>query len=192
MLKQICGLTFALMLMPVSTLAIEWPVNVSEAKAFGESMSPMQVVQHDLQLNGSTPTSPHGSISTPFGFQAFVYSTLHAKYQDPSPANLAEIKQHTYLSIRVFAFSTILGTNNEMVVVIKQNGRIIHAFKNDKPDEDVTDYPRVGYRTTQGFSFQMADFDTQAPFTVAVANAVVDGGVATGETDWQVDPSTLK
>lgn len=70
--------------------------------------------------------------------------------------------------------------------------KIIHGTKTDRPSEDVTSAPEVGYVTTRSFEFPLAQIRLQQSFTVVVANAVVDGGVTLGETTWTVDPSTFR
>jgi len=68
-----------------------------------------------------------------------------------------------------------------MVVVLKQGDKIVHAEKSDRPNSFVTSYPEVGYSTSKSFSFAMSAFDSSQPFTVVIANAVIDRGVRQGE-----------
>lgn len=79
-----------------------------------------------------------------------------------------------------------------MVVVIKQSGKVIHATRAERRDLSVTQNPEIGYRTTRSFKFLLATLNLHKPFTVVVANAVVDGGVGISEVSWAVDPATIR
>ncbi|HZO94744.1 MAG TPA: hypothetical protein VFB22_13440 [Candidatus Baltobacteraceae bacterium] len=73
-----------------------------------------------------------------------------------------------------------------MMVVIKQNGTVIRPVNIGKADEDVTEYPEVGYRANKQFSFAITALNLRQPFALIIANVVTDGEMGREEVSWTV------
>jgi len=174
-------------------IAIEWPLSLADAKQYGENTTTMAIIADaPYRLLSATDRSPSATIITPFKLAAFVFAKNKATYADPTPRDLQEIKADVSLTVIARAFSTIIRTNDDMVVVIKQSGKIIRSSSADRPDVSVTEYPEVGYDTTISFKFPLAALDLREPMKIVVANAVVDGAIGKAEASWTVDPATIR
>jgi len=173
--------------------AIQWPLSLADAKAYGESVTANVVLSDkNYNLDRSTPLGVSASMTTPFQLAAFVYATRKATYSDLSASDLTELKSTNYLAVTARAFSTILNANDGMVVVLKQNGKVIRSNYQNRLSTEVTEYPQVGYRTTRNFEFPLSSFDYTKPLTVVIANAVTDGAMGKEETTWDIDPNNIR
>jgi hypothetical protein len=174
-------------------MAIQWPLSLSAAQTYGESTTTNAILSDDSYwLKSESATGPSANIGTPFQLAAFVYADKKATYAAVKASDLLEIKRNDYLEVTASAFSTYLRSNNDMIVVLKQNDKTILSAYQGKPDEDVTEHPEVGYRTRREFRFPLSTFQYKQPFTIVIANAVTDGAVGKSETTWNVDPSTFR
>jgi hypothetical protein len=148
--------------------AIDLPLTSSDVKAaisYGQSTAPNSIVSNPaMQLgSGESALQPWGSIVTPFLTLAFAAAQAHAEYQNVSNELIREAKASKTFTIMAQAFNTELRMNDNMVVVIKQNEKVIHPVsKRLHSDEEViTSGDQAGYRTSldADFSYKSVNLD---------------------------------
>jgi hypothetical protein len=173
--------------------AIDWPLQLSSAKNFGESTTTKELANDgNYILLRPTDYSPNAVLTTPFSLAAFAYANSKATYTPLNETDLAEISRMNSLEVAAFAFSKVLGANDDLVVVIKQNGKVITGTTHGKTSQSVTDNPEVGYSTTKSYRFPLSSFDTTQAFDVVIANVVTNGNVDKSEISWTINPATIR
>lgn len=175
--------------------ALDLPMTPSEIQAaidYGANNSPSSIAADPTQQlgNGESASQPWGQIITPFSALAFASAEAHAKYQSVSNELLHETKAAKTFTIVADAFDTELPMNDDMAVVIKQSGRVIHPVSKDlHSDEEVISIDdNAGYRTSVDADFSYKTLNVRLPFTVVIANY----GMRGQETDFAVDPTTFR
>lgn len=186
------GLGFVLTITPAS--AIDLPMTQSDVRAaidYGASTSP-SIISGDSarQLGGESALQAWGQIITPFTSLAFASAEAHAKYENVTNELIREVKAAKTFTVVAEAFNTELHMNDDMVVVIKQNGKVIHSVsKHLNSDEEViTIEDEAGYRTSLNTDFSYKSVNLKSPFTVVIANF----GMSGQETDFSVDPTAFR
>jgi hypothetical protein len=186
---------FAIFMSTASASAIDLPMtsaDVHAAISYGTTTSSSEVLSgtgHNLG-DGESALQPWGQIITPFALLAFASSQAHAKYQDVSSELIRETKAAKTFTIMAEAFNTGLHMNDDMVIVIKQNGKVIHPVKKalSSDEEVLTIGDQAGYRTSLSAEFSYKTLNLNSPFTAAIANYSMNGQ----ETDFPVDPTTFR
>jgi hypothetical protein len=170
----------------VAANAIEWPLSLADAKAFGESTT-TNAMARDASYKLTTNDSKQGlNLVTPFYIAAFTFANNKQSYSEATSSELLEMKHNSVLLVTAYAFSDSLTLNDGMVVVIKQDGHIIHPISSHKDSVSVA--PTADYMTNKSFEFSLSSFRYNQPFTLILAN------MAPGNTDssWNVDPNTIR
>lgn len=176
-----------------SAMAIDWPVSLNDAKFVGQNLTVNQIIaDSSYSLERQSNTGPSASLTTPFQLAAFIYANSKATYVNPTSSDFAELQKDNTLDITARAFSTVLSINDDMVVVIKQNDKVISAVSKSRPHQDVTEFPEVGYRTNKTFKFLLASLNLKQLFTVVIANVVTNGNTNKSEATWNLDPTKIR
>jgi hypothetical protein len=195
-LKKVAALMLGLVInSQANAMALTLPMTAADIKSaieFG-AMTPEKaiILNPAMQLgNGESRSRPWGCILTPFEALAFASSQAYAKQQDVDAAMLRAVKAATTFDVAAEAFGAKSRMNDEMVVVIKQNGKVIHPVRTIlKSDEEVIIIDdETGYRTIVKASFSYKSVDLKAPFTVVIANDSADHQ----ETSFDVDPTAFR
>lgn len=165
------------------------PADVKAAIDFGASARPADIVDIPAaQLgNGESEDSPWGYIMTPWLTLAFASFQAHSKYETVSQELISEARATRTFYVMAEAFNTDLHMNDSMIVVIKQNGKVIHPVsKQLHSDEEVIDIgDDAGYRTSLEADFSYKQLNVNEPFTVVIANY----GMTGQEKDFDIDPT---
>ncbi|MGA7094773.1 MAG: hypothetical protein WBW89_00070 [Candidatus Cybelea sp.] len=187
------GIGFFLAIAPAS--ALDLPMTQSDIRAaidYGASTSPHVISGEPARQLGDADSSlkPWGQIITPFAALAFASAEAHAKYENVTNELMREVKAAKTFTVVANAFNTELHMNDDMIVVIKQNGKVIHPVSKslDSDAEVINMGDEAGYRTSLSAEFSYKTLNLAETFTVAIANY----GMSGQETDFLVDPTSFR
>lgn len=105
MYRVICAGLFLFISTSAPAAAIQFPVNLADAKQYGESTTTTAIIaDSSYDLPAKDDRGPSASLLTPFKLAAFVYADKKATYGELKPSDLAEIKNDVSLDITARAF----------------------------------------------------------------------------------------
>lgn len=188
-------LTIAFTFAPLATRAMQYPLTPQQVQAaisFGRAHSPSQVVgMPELNFRDSSGWKPSVNIITPWANLAFDASYANANYQDLNNATIKADSKSSELRVSAYAFDpNDVDSNENAVIVISQDGKILHPLTISVGEKSVSEYPVVGYTTPIRSRFSCKALKLDEPFTVIVANVLI-GEYQTGEVRYEVDPRTF-
>jgi hypothetical protein len=164
---------------------------IADAKAFGQSHDQSAVFQlpgYDFDTGDNF--KPSISITTPWLTTAFAAANARSRYSAISPILMKQIRATRNFTVDARTFSESLHANDDTVIVIKQDDKVIQAVERRVADEQVTETPVVGYRTRISCDFSAKKVNIHRPFTVVVGNVWI--GLSMGEVTFDVDPTSMK
>lgn len=124
-------------------------------------------------------------LETPWSLLAFVASEVRTTYGPPKNKLMKEIAARTVFNVIATAFSTVLRFNDNMVVILKQNGKVVHPLKKeyDNDTDVLTVNDQAGYSTSLRATFDAKQLDVKSPFTIVITNIELDRTEYTFEVD---------